>query len=444
MRLSEDRVKQGILHPERDVRDAAVLYFSRSFSRDQSVMPVAIHAIEKYGWEDAFSAVTAASGLALGDEAIPWIIHEFRRDDRPDNDEWAEYAHALGRMLAEADARVLSRHAFSVLSVEELDPDLHDLIAKKLDLLKVDRDTCWSELERFCENEKGTDFVDEVDLDYAYALVDALSRDGVGHADRVLSLLSQPIDSIEDNPQTWMEGFMVRLAGELRLEAAVSQIVQKAYADEEGDWLSIQCQDALIRIGTDAVVEAVAEGFSDVDWYRQMLACGVLEHVHSDLSVGKCLDLLETEEHPTIKTYLGQALNAQFAEEGIEPVRTLIRSGKVDCEFADLRSGLVSAATLIGVGFPEMEEWKAEVKEERQKRREYFARLAEESTDEEFEDDFEEENYFDDDYDGGPVGPPTTIVGKTRVGRNEPCPCGSGKKYKKCCLRKQNGDLPFS
>jgi len=24
-----------------------------------------------------------------------------------------------------------------------------------------------------------------------------------------------------------------------------------------------------------------------------------------------------------------------------------------------------------------------------------------------------------------------------RVGRNEPCPCGSGKKFKKCCLRKE-------
>jgi preprotein translocase subunit SecA len=22
-----------------------------------------------------------------------------------------------------------------------------------------------------------------------------------------------------------------------------------------------------------------------------------------------------------------------------------------------------------------------------------------------------------------------------KVGRNDPCPCGSGKKYKKCCLR---------
>ncbi len=24
---------------------------------------------------------------------------------------------------------------------------------------------------------------------------------------------------------------------------------------------------------------------------------------------------------------------------------------------------------------------------------------------------------------------------RRKVGRNEPCPCGSGKKYKKCCLR---------
>jgi len=27
----------------------------------------------------------------------------------------------------------------------------------------------------------------------------------------------------------------------------------------------------------------------------------------------------------------------------------------------------------------------------------------------------------------------------TKVGRNDPCPCGSGKKYKKCCLSKEEG-----
>ena len=27
-----------------------------------------------------------------------------------------------------------------------------------------------------------------------------------------------------------------------------------------------------------------------------------------------------------------------------------------------------------------------------------------------------------------------------KIGRNDPCPCGSGKKYKKCCALKE--DLP--
>ena len=27
----------------------------------------------------------------------------------------------------------------------------------------------------------------------------------------------------------------------------------------------------------------------------------------------------------------------------------------------------------------------------------------------------------------------TTLVNEKKIGRNEPCPCGSGKKYKKCC-----------
>ncbi len=29
--------------------------------------------------------------------------------------------------------------------------------------------------------------------------------------------------------------------------------------------------------------------------------------------------------------------------------------------------------------------------------------------------------------------PPKTRVAEKKVGRNEPCPCGSGKKHKKCC-----------
>jgi preprotein translocase subunit SecA len=35
--------------------------------------------------------------------------------------------------------------------------------------------------------------------------------------------------------------------------------------------------------------------------------------------------------------------------------------------------------------------------------------------------------------DGSSAGGKQPVVKGAKVGRNEPCPCGSGKKYKKCC-----------
>jgi len=34
-----------------------------------------------------------------------------------------------------------------------------------------------------------------------------------------------------------------------------------------------------------------------------------------------------------------------------------------------------------------------------------------------------------------------TTVPKQKVGRNDPCPCGSGKKYKKCCINKETNEI---
>jgi uncharacterized protein YecA (UPF0149 family) len=36
--------------------------------------------------------------------------------------------------------------------------------------------------------------------------------------------------------------------------------------------------------------------------------------------------------------------------------------------------------------------------------------------------------------------PSTGDDGEAKVGRNEPCPCGSGKKFKKCCGQPGGGD----
>lgn len=38
-------------------------------------------------------------------------------------------------------------------------------------------------------------------------------------------------------------------------------------------------------------------------------------------------------------------------------------------------------------------------------------------------------------YDGKIVGEKPFVREEPKIGRNDPCPCGSGKKYKKCCGR---------
>jgi yecA family protein len=40
-----------------------------------------------------------------------------------------------------------------------------------------------------------------------------------------------------------------------------------------------------------------------------------------------------------------------------------------------------------------------------------------------------------------PAPPPQEPVRSEKIGRNQPCPCGSGKKYKKCCGRPGAGRL---
>jgi hypothetical protein len=41
-----------------------------------------------------------------------------------------------------------------------------------------------------------------------------------------------------------------------------------------------------------------------------------------------------------------------------------------------------------------------------------------------------------------PVTGKSSSVPDVKVGRNDPCPCGSGKKYKKCCMGKSDGSVP--
>jgi hypothetical protein len=409
MRLSTEKIKQGLLHPDRDVRDAVAIYFSRSACRDTSILPLAIQAIEKYGWQHTFIVPSAIEGLPLSDETLLWVLKELHQNNFQGDTIWRG---TLSRLLCETNVDLLARHKAEVFDV--LDEEDRDLIDMRLDLLNVDTETCWRELDAIC-SQASQDHA-EPDTQYGYSLVEAIARHG--DSDRALSALAEKIEDLDDYGEAWMELFMVSLAGEMRLEAAVPHIIAKIKeADEHADLLFEETEQALVKIGTDAAVEGAATLFSDSIWVPRISACCVFQHVHSDLSVAKALQQLPHEKDATIKAWLAQALMSQFAYEGIEPVRQVVLDDDYDRSVSDLRRDLIVATTLMEIELPEKEQWRADLEKHRAER-EKQVRFHAEPPEEEYEEE--------------PLPPP-----KKKIGRNDPCPCGSGKKFKKCCIRKQ-------
>ena len=423
MRLTEDQIKQGILHAEPMVRDAALRYFCDSFSSDPTVMPLAIQAIEKYGWTDAFQSTRGLADLAQTEEMLLGLIDQVNRMGRPRAQRDQERCLGLSRVITHADVSLLMKHEQKVLALEGLEAECRDIMADRLRLLTVDTDACWGELERFCEANKGRQYIDNVDVPQANRLVEALARDATC-ADRVLRTLLRRVEDDEDNSMAWMEGLAVRLAGEMHLEAAVPLLIAKLMADC-GDYVNGECLYALVRIGTDSTVEAVCKGFASAPDHYRLHASSLLSRIHSDLAVRRCLELAESETDEDIRVNLIGGVLSSFCLEGIAPARQLMLR-----HIFDLQRELVAAATLMGVFFPELETWKKDLNRRDQQTRQRMEDWA---------------------ADAPAVKPkpklpavaglgapplPAPIVGKKPVGRNAPCPCGSGKKYKKCCMNK--------
>jgi hypothetical protein len=276
--------------------------------------------------------------------------------------------------------------------------------------------------------------------------VQALARYGQESEQKVRALLSQKVTDYTHNPMMWLEPLAVRLAGQAYLDTTILLIVAKLLEDG-GDILNQECAEALTRIGTAAVPEAVAEAFPKAEQHFRIYASGPLENIHSDLAVGKCVQLLAQEKDHGIRRDLAHALLCQFAPEGVEAARRLLPGRELDFEDKGLRNYLLETCTLTGERFPEYDQWLATEKAEKE---EHWRRVKELEGDPKGLVLFALEKLTGkkaaDVAKAKPPLPPTPRLtlprkpeAKKKVGRNDPCPCGSGKKFKNCCMKKQGG-----
>jgi hypothetical protein len=201
-------------------------------------------------------------------------------------------------------------------------------------------------------------------------------------------------------------------------------LMDKLKDEEQGDLVCEECAAAFAKMGTDHAVSALCKDFPAANRTYRLFVSGSLEKIHSDLTVQQCHGLLDGEKDEDVRQNLIDALLRSFALEGVAPARQSISRG-ID----DLKEDLVAAAMLMEVYFPELETWTKEVKRTNARLEEAvvgpIVKAALTPT--------PMPNAFADLGQPIPPSPASPVTSKPKVGRNEPCPCGSGKKYKKCC-----------
>lgn len=424
MRFSEEQVKQAILHSDPQLRFAAIEYFARAFSRDASVMPVAIQAVERFGWDEAFWSAHPLAELAQTPETIQWAIEELGRAENQGQAR-SNLRYHLSQLLCNADPQLIVPHEAAIFELAGFTAEHRPELRRRLEAFNRDDEDCWREIEAICEEGKNLSGAWEFRYDEAEALAEALGRRGDRHAARMMSLLEKSVESYDNNPMVWLEPLMVLMAGEMRHAPAAPLIIDKLH--EDGEVLNEECRDALVKIGTDAAMRRLGEAFPSAEWHFRLYAASVLGAVHSDQAVQTCSELLGAETDRDIRANLATSLADQFSEEGNQIAREVLL--EMDSEASDLKQSLLVSCTLTGQDFPELVEWRKEANRFLQLQKNWGR-----SPEPAFEPPAVQAVRR---IDEKPSWSPSPVRAEKKAGRNDPCPCGSGKKYKACCLRKE-------
>jgi hypothetical protein len=340
----------------------------------------------------------------------------------------------LEYIVAALDGAVLRRHRDRILDNRALPKDVRRRLRERVELSDLPGEAAWDRLMALA-----ADVADQAMSEFAGSayrgLLDAAERHPA-LAERAAAMLADP--DVTD----WREVFAADVLGRLRHAPATELLVRKIAADDDedvgGDAITDIAVGALVRIGTVAAVDAVAAAFGSMAWGPRLSAADVLRRIKRPESEAAVVRLLADETDQTNRTQLAAALCHLCPTDprAFEVLRPMTDARAFDVTMLDLEEDVLAAAVIAGADLPEAQRWRDRLGDKAargaQRMRAFREVLSDDTVDL---------------LGGGgglladnePIAPPPPAAALAResskVGRNEPCPCGSGKKYKKCCGR---------
>jgi HEAT repeat protein len=436
--ISAEALKPFLKHPDRFVRVAVAEYFRDGRSRDPEILPLVLEACEGMATRVVRQLLEAARSLVVTEPALDRLLQ--RLDDAEDE----SVRQLLAERIVEAPPALLKARETEILEHPQFPIELEPRVHRRLMLAGWDDDRLWTELEEIAQ-EADEDTSNDPDLDREEDVIELLGERSTPDEAALLARLDDP--KVEGS---WLEVHLVDVIGRRGLRSAVPALISRLILDD--DFMPQAAVEALVRIGDP---EALLR-FRDI--YRERLAnpnedaslrfssIDLLGHFKHPSAEQVILELLEIETDVTLRTFLCVALCEQFSERGVEVVLREIEAG-YDTTLTSLESELLPVIDVLGIDVPEANAWRGQREEDD----EHYARIVDSWDAMEAEDDFDENEFDEDDFDEDEFDedefdedefderPPAVTLPirnvEPRVGRNDPCPCGSGKKFKKCCGR---------
>ncbi len=439
MRLTEDELKAGWLHPKLLVRNVVAAHFTQALTDDPDVTRRAIDSVQQFGWQRFLTWGFMFADLPLKEEAaFEWVCGQVERTDDGGPEE-NQKSH-LSRMLARAEIDLVERHRSRLLALDTLETDARQAILSRLEMIDLSADEAWRRLEEHCRSATQAETFAEARIPEAELLLEPLARAGNRIVPRVMDVLrSPPAGDNGDTPEEWLTGLVISLAGRLRLEEAAPLLWKLLSID--WDWYEDELITALVRIGTPSVVRLAREHYPSSPWETRIRAHDIVCRIRCDETVAAIPEMLAEETDDFFRSQLGIAAASQFDDRLVPLALDVIKENPCTAECGKIRERLVAFSHLSGWHLAERDEWEqdADAFFDRVSRgfsltESPFPGIPFSVDDDEFGDDVSGDDVSGD--EGAEEGP---IRRGAVTGRNEPCPCGSGKKYKRCCLRNEPG-----
>ena len=426
--LNPKELKPYLLHEDEPVRNVVVEYFADSWCRDEDIVPMIIQACDRFGEEENIRGLNACRRFPIAEQPFLDLVARLSSVTEMTGVAGVNASSHLNRAIATAPVGLLIQHETAILESARQTKETMDFIQHRREFAGWSAQQVWEELQAYARRSEEKKYVNDIDHVYVDALIEALAPCDVPDTETLCTLLKLP-----DDECGWLEIFLIDLAGERRVHETISILVDKFRIDT--DYMLERCSEALAKIGDPEAVRLIRNAFPNESWSYRLYTSSLLGKVKVEESEDAIIALLESESDATIRTNMCFGLCKLFSRRGVDVVRQEIRKG-YDSGLVELEEELLPVAHIMGIDLPEADDWR----QKREAREQFRAQRQKEMNElgsryavlkEQGIDPFTK-------LGSSPHKPERTEAATyqrhdDKVGRNDPCPCGSGKKYKKCC-----------